>query len=83
MKISSFFFVYFDIEILENYLEKYSGKHSKQVFQSYWRNNQSIYDLTNIFTEYAQTKDYKERLHIEEKSSELSSWVLRNKKKFM
>lgn len=71
-----------EIEILENYIEKYSGKYSIQMFQSYWRDNQSIYDFINIFTEYAQTKNHKERLHIEEKSGELASWILSNKKSF-
>jgi hypothetical protein len=70
----------FDIDKIEGYIDTYALEHSKKVF--IWRENQSMYDFINIFTEYAQTQKPRERTKIEEKSGELANWILKNKIKF-
>ncbi|WP_284035621.1 hypothetical protein [Neobacillus sp. 114] len=72
----------FDKEKLEEYINKYSLEHSRRVFHTLFRDNQSMFDFVNIFTEYAKTQKPREKTKIEEKTGEFSSWVLKNKKQF-
>lgn len=72
----------FDIVKLHNYINSFAMGHSKTVFHSYYRDNQSMFDFVNIFTEYAHTQKPREKVYIEEKSGDLANWILKNKKKF-
>jgi hypothetical protein len=47
----------FDIEKIINYPYKYAGKHSESLFNSHWRDNHTMFDLINVFTEYTQNFD--------------------------
>lgn len=49
----------FDEEKMKKYVNMYSGEHSKAVFASSFRVNQSIFDFINIFTEYAHSPNIK------------------------
>jgi hypothetical protein len=72
----------YDIDKINQYIEKYSLKHSSNVFLSYYRDNQSMFDFVNIFTEYAQTKKPRERVKMEEMTGKLASWILNKKKSY-
>lgn len=65
--------VKFDKDKIKEYIKKYSLELSREVF--HWRNSQSMFDFINIFTEYAQKQNYRERIRIEEKSGELANWI--------
>jgi hypothetical protein len=74
--------VKFDKEKIEEYINKYSMELSQRVFKSYFRDNQSMFDFINIFTEYAKTEQPREKTRIEEKSGNLANWILKNKEEF-
>lgn len=82
-KLSGKSIAQFDVSKISDYPYRYGGRHSKQVFLSKWRDNQSMYDFINVFTEYAQTLDLRKRISVEEKSGDLVNWILNNKKKFL
>lgn len=71
----------FDIEFISGIPRKYAGVNSKEVFLSKFRNNQSIFDFINIFTEFAHSKNIskKRQIYIEEKSGDLVKWAIDNK----
>jgi hypothetical protein len=76
----------FDIKLIENYIRQYGGNRiSARVFNSIYRDNQSMFDYINIFTEHAhRTKklDFHRRREIERKSGNLAKWIYENKEKF-
>jgi len=61
---------------------KYSGEHSKVVFDSYYRDNASMFDLINVFTEHANSLPSEQCIDIQEKTGVLADWIVNNKKKF-
>lgn len=62
--------------------ETYAGKHSSQVFYSPYRDNASMFDFINIFTEHAKELDSAKKIEAEEKAGVLADWIARNKRKF-
>lgn len=60
----------------------FAGELSKAVFNSKYRDNASMFDLINVFTEHAKEKQPAERLEIQKRSGQLAEWVVNNKKKF-
>lgn len=73
----------FDYETIKNYPNKYGGELSSRIFNTYLRNNQSMFDFINVFTEYAnkKEKDLKKRVLIEENTGKFVNWVLDKKVK--
>ena len=62
--------------------EIFAGKYSNAVFNSHFRENASMLDLLNVFTEHAKEKQPAERLGIQKRSGQLAEWVVNNKEKF-
>jgi len=60
----------------------YAGEHSRRVFDSHWRDNVSMFDFINIFTEYAQDLSPRKKIETEEKAGVLADWIAKNKRKF-
>jgi len=60
----------------------YAGELSRKVFESSWRDNASMFDFINVFTEYAKDLGPKDKIEIEEKAGALADWIARNKRKF-
>lgn len=58
------------------------GKYSQQVFSSGFRDNASMFDFINIFTEAAKDMTPAKELETEEKSGILANWIAKNKRKF-
>jgi hypothetical protein len=75
----------FDCNILSQYPYRYGGSVSKQVFESRYRNNQSMFDFINVLTEYAHSSQIstQEKIRIEEKTGDLVNWLIINKTKIM
>lgn len=73
----------FDIDIISGYPQKYAGEHSSKIFNSYFRNNQSMFDFINVFTEYARTNNIglRRRLEIEQRTGAFVNWIIKNKGK--
>lgn len=61
---------------------KYSGEHSKVVFDSSYRDNASLFDLINVFTEHANSLPSEQCIDIQEKTGVLADWIVNNKQKF-
>ena len=59
------------------------GTEALAVFDSHWRDNASMYDFINVFTEYAKSLDPARRLQTEEKAGDLANWIATNKRKFL
>ncbi len=57
-------------------------KHSLAVFNSHWRNNASMWDFINIFTEYAKELDIQKKLEAERRAGEVADWIAKNKRQF-
>lgn len=55
--------------------------HSLAVFNSRFRDNASMWDFINVFTEYAKELPLPKRLETEKRSGQLADWIAKNKKK--
>lgn len=73
----------YDIRIIRAYPERFGGKITKDVFMSRYRDNQSMFDFVNIFTEFAKTQPPRKRLATEEEAGKLANWIMANKRKFL
>ncbi|TKJ34621.1 MAG: hypothetical protein CEE38_17265 [Planctomycetes bacterium B3_Pla] len=73
----------FDLDKISQYPERFGGELTDQVFNSPYRDNQSMFDFVNIFTEFAKTQPPRKRLETEEKAGNLASWIMKNKRKFL
>ena len=60
----------------------YARKHSRRIFDSQWRDNASMFDFINIFTEYAKDLKPIKKIETEEKAGALADWIAKNKRKF-
>lgn len=63
--------------------EIFGGEFSKRVFDSSYRDNASMFDFVNIFTEHAKVQDIQDKIEIEESAGLLADWIAKNKKKFV
>ena len=59
-----------------------TGATSKTVFLVYMRDNASMFDFINIFTEYAKDLKPIKKIETEEKAGALADWIAKNKRKF-
>ncbi len=82
-KLKKKYKIEFDALQMSNYPKMYAGTHSKEVFQSVFRDNQSMFDYINVFTEYANSNNLnkEQKIYIEEKTGDFVSWILQNKTK--
>ena len=60
----------------------FAGHHSKVVFNSSFRDNASMFDLINVFTEHAKEQELGERVETQRRAGMLAEWVINNKRKF-
>jgi hypothetical protein len=72
-----------EAEMIVSIPDCFGGEFSRIVFQSRYRDNGTMFDFINVFTEYAKTQSLQERLEIEEKSGALADWIANNKKKLV
>ena len=61
--------------------EHFGGEHSRRVLQSNYRDSATVFDLINVFTEYAKDTSPSQRLEIEERAGKLAKYISDNKKK--
>ncbi|MBF0232770.1 MAG: DUF932 domain-containing protein, partial [Desulfamplus sp.] len=69
-------------QIIEHIPKMYAGEYSRRVFDSYWRENASMFDFINIFTEHAKDLTPRKKIEVQEKSGLLGDWIAKNKRKF-
>jgi hypothetical protein len=43
----------------------------------------SMYDFINVFTEHAKTLLYRQKIEVETRAGELTSWISKNKRMFI
>jgi hypothetical protein len=58
------------------------GHEALRVFRSRMRDNASMYDFVNIFTEHAKGLPDGRKIDVETKAGSLASWIAENKRKF-
>ena len=68
--------------IINHIPDLFGREYSKKVFDSPYRENASMFDFINIFTEYAKELNPIEKIAVEEKTGVLAAWIAKNKKKF-
>jgi hypothetical protein len=71
-----------EAEIISHIPELFGGEHSRSVFSSHWRDNASMFDFINIFTEHAKELVPSMKIESEEKAGILADWIAKNKRKF-
>lgn len=71
-----------EAQIIGKIPKMYGGEYSSRVFNSKYRDNNSMFDFINIFTEYAKTLPLSKKLETEEKAGILADWIAQNKRKF-
>jgi hypothetical protein len=59
----------------------FGGELSNKVFASHFRDNASLFDFINVFTEYAKSKAPAEKLEIEERTGALAKYIANNSRK--
>jgi hypothetical protein len=58
------------------------GPEALSVFRSGWRDEASMYDFINIFTEHAKTLTNGKKIEAESRAGEFAGWISQNKRKF-
>ena len=58
------------------------GVHSDKVFKSRYRDNASMFDFINVFTEEAKKYEPIQRIQIEKSTGEFADFIAKNKKSF-
>jgi hypothetical protein len=58
------------------------GREALRVFRSHLRDNASMYDFVNVFTEHAKDLPDGKRIDVETRAGSLASWIAENKRKF-
>jgi hypothetical protein len=72
-----------NIEVIKQIPSLIGGEHSNKVFNSQWRENASMFDFINLFTEEAQNYKPEQRLNIEKEAGNLANFIIKNKKMFV
>lgn len=62
--------------------EHLGGEHSNKVFLSSMRDNATMFDFLNVFTEYAKSCKPARKLDVEEKTGALAKYISDNSRKF-
>jgi hypothetical protein len=58
------------------------GQEALRVFQSHWRDQASMYDFVNVFTEHAKGLPYGQRVEVQTRAGSLATWIAENKRRF-
>ena len=69
-------------DMIEEIPNQIGRHHSLAVFNSHFRDNASMWDFVNIFTEYAKELPIAERMETENRAGQLAEWISMNKRKF-
>jgi len=70
------------LSFIEHIPKTYPGKCASRVFNSPYRENATMFNFINIFTEYAKDQPIHQRLEIEEWAGLLADRIVKNKRKF-
>lgn len=71
-----------EAEIIKRIPDAFGGELSGRVFRSGWRDNATMFDFINVFTEKAKELSPAKKIEIEEKAGILADWIAKNKRKF-
>ena len=71
-----------DSHIISRIPSHFGGEHGGRIFDSHWRDNASIFDFINVFTEYAKELPPSKRIQTEEKTGVLAKYIANNSQKF-
>ena len=71
-----------DCEVINRIPDHFGGEHSKKVFLSRSRDNATMFDFLNVFTEHAKSCPPARKLDIEEKTGSLAKYISDNARKF-
>jgi hypothetical protein len=71
-----------DKDLISKIPDFYGGENSAQVFKSHWREQATMFDFLNVFTEYAKKQTISKKLQIEERTGALADYIYKNAKKF-
>jgi len=73
----------YEASIIDHIPKTFAGKYASRVFNSPHRENATMFDFINIFTEYAQTQPIHRQLEMEERAGVLADLIVKNKRKFV
>ncbi|MCP4579211.1 MAG: DUF932 domain-containing protein [Deltaproteobacteria bacterium] len=73
----------YEASIIDHIPKTFVGKYASRVFNSPHRENATMFDFINIFTEYAQTQSIHRQLDMEERAGVLADQIVKNKRKFV
>ena len=73
----------YEASIIDHIPKTFAGKYASRVFNSPHRENATMFDFINIFTEYAQTQPIHRQLDMEERAGVLADQIVKNKRKFV
>ncbi len=71
-----------NIQLISDIPYLIGGEHSDIVFKSNYRDNATMFDFINIFTEEAKKYEPAERIQIEKNAGDLADFIAKNKKDF-
>jgi hypothetical protein len=72
----------YDSKLISKIPDFYGGEDASRIFKSHWREDATMFDFLNVFTEYAKSESIKNKLEIEEKTGALADYIYKNAKKF-
>ena len=72
----------YDIKRISSLPDRLKNPITNQIFHSPFRNNATMFDFVNIFTEEANNLVPRKRLEKEEIAGKLANWIYENRKKF-
>ncbi|MCG8600472.1 MAG: DUF932 domain-containing protein, partial [Verrucomicrobiales bacterium] len=71
-----------DTEVISLLPKHFGREHSAAVFNSPYRDNASLFDLLNVFTEYAKEESPERKLGIQQRTGSFAKYVAENSGKF-
>lgn len=71
-----------NIKLIASIPDLIGGQFSDKVFKSSYRDNATMFDFINVFTEEAHKYKPEQRLQIEKNTGELADFIVKNKKVF-
>jgi len=71
-----------DTRVIALIPKHFGGEYAGRVFQSSFRDNATMFDFVNVFTEYAKDCRPAQKLEIEEKAGALAKYIAENARKF-
>jgi len=71
-----------DAQVIGLIPKYFGGEFAAKVFETSFRDNATMFDFVNVFTEYAKSRAPAQRLEIEEKAGTLAKYIAENARKF-